>query len=547
MPALDLWYKNAVVYCVDVETYLDANGDGVGDFEGLTRRLDYLAGLGVTCIWLLPFYPTPNRDNGYDIMDFYSVDPRLGTLGDFVEFEHQARMRGIRVIIDLVVNHTSDQHPWFQAARADPDSRYRDYYVWSEVRPENAEQGVVFPGVQEAIWTHDEVAKAWYHHRFYHHQPDLNMSSPAVREEIRKVMGFWLELGVSGFRMDAAPFVIEDVEGDEQEAPLVYQYLRDFRDFLSWRSADAIILAEANVKPEKVLDYFGDGDRLQMMFNSWANQHLFLALAREQAEPLIRGLTSIPPIPERAQWVNFLRNHDEIDLGRLSTFEREETYRAFGPEPEMQLYERGIRRRLAPMLGGDQRRIALAFSLMFTLPGTPVIWYGQEIGMGDDLSLPERNSVRTPMQWCDEPNGGFSNAAPDKLIRPVVADRKFGYKRVNVSAQQRDPASLLNQIEKMIRVRKEHHEFGWGTWKVVDTTDPEAFALRCEHEGRVSVTVHNFSRRPCDTTLDLPAEELRELEEVHSDSEYPAPERGSGRMRLEGYGYRWFRRGRMGV
>jgi maltose alpha-D-glucosyltransferase / alpha-amylase len=547
MPGLDLWYKNAIVYCIDVETYLDANGDGVGDFEGLTRRLDYLAGLGVTCVWLLPFYPTPNRDNGYDVTDFYGVDPRLGTLGDFVEFLHQAHMRGIRVIIDLVVNHTSDQHPWFQAARRDANSPYRDYYVWSAERPANADEGVVFPGVQEAIWSYDRAAKAWYHHRFYQHQPDLNMSNPAVRAEIRKIMGFWLALGVSGFRMDAAPFVIEDLEGDDAEAPLLYHYLREFRDFLSWRTADAIILAEANVEPARVQEYFGDGNRLQMMFNFWVNQHLFLAFARQEPEPLVRALTSLPPIPEAAQWATFLRNHDEIDLGRLSTFERSDAFQAFGPEPEMQLYERGVRRRLAPMLDGDLRRLRLAYSLLFTLPGTPVLWYGEEIGMGDDLTLPERNSVRTPMQWCAEPNAGYSTGPADALIRPVVSEGEFGYERVNVADQQRDPDSLLNCIEKMIRVRKEHHEFGWGSWKPVDVDHASVFAIRCEYEGNVAMAVHNFSRKPCDTALDLPEDEWRDLFEILADSAYEPADHTAHRMHLEGYGYRWFRRGRLGL
>jgi maltose alpha-D-glucosyltransferase / alpha-amylase len=543
MPGLDLWYKNAVIYSVDVKTYMDGNGDGIGDFEGLTRRLDYLAGLGVTCLWLLPFYPTPDRDNGYDICDFYNVDPRLGDLGDFVEFMRQARMRGMRVIIDLVINHTSDEHPWFQAARTDPGSKYREYYIWSEEEPPNKEQGVVFPGVQEAIWTFDEQARAWYHHRFYHFQPDLNVASPTVRAEIRKIMGFWLELGISGFRMDAAPFVIEDTEGDEAEAPLIYDFLGEFRDFLSWRGVDAIILAEANVRMDKVMEYFGDGHRLQMMFNFWANQHLFLSFAREEAGPLVRGLTAVPPIPEMGQWANFLRNHDEIDLGRLSAFEREDAFRAFGPEPAMQLYERGVRRRLAPMLKGDQRRIRLAMSLLFTLPGTPVIWYGDEIGMGEDLSLPERNSVRTPMQWCAEPNAGFSTAPSECLIRPVVEGGAFGYRRVNASDQQRDPSSLLNYVEKMIRVRKEHREFGWGSWQVIDAQAPSVFALRVEHDGRASVAAHNLSRKPCDTILDLPEGEAGELVEVLADGDYPPADRKTGSIHLDGYGFRWFRRG----
>ncbi len=546
---LDLWYKNAVVYCVDVETYQDGNGDGVGDFPGLTWRLDYLAGLGVTCLWLLPFYPTPNRDNGYDVTDGYGIDPRLGSPGDFVEFMRQARMRGMRVIIDLVVNHTSDQHPWFQAARSDPQSPYRNYYVWSEEQPENAHEGVVFPGVQTRTWTYDQRAKAWYHHRFYQFQPDLNIASAAVRDEIRKIIGYWLELGISGFRMDAVPFVIEHTAGamDGEAPPLRYDYLSELRTFLSWRSADAIILAEANVEPGHVLEYFGKGDRLQMMFNFWANQHLFLALAREEAGPLVRALDALPELPDMGQWANFLRNHDEIDLGRLSTFERQEAYQAFGPDPAMQLYERGIRRRLAPMLGGNQRRLELAMSLLFSLPGTPVLWYGDEIGMGDNLSLPERNSVRTPMQWTAEPNAGFSTVPAEMLVRPVVDDRTYGYRRINAAAQQRDPGSLLNCVQRMIRARKEHPEFGRGTWRLVDALGPSTFAVLAEAHKEATVAVHNLSREPVETALDLPRDTVRQLSEVLSDQRYPDLDRRSGRMQLDGYGWRWFRFGTYGL
>ncbi|HET9200329.1 MAG TPA: alpha-amylase family protein, partial [Dehalococcoidia bacterium] len=386
MDTADRWYKNAIVYCLDVETFQDSDGDGVGDFQGLVSRLDYLWSLGVSCVWLLPFYPSPNRDNGYDVIDYYGVDPRLGNLGDAAEFLQGANERGIKVIIDLVVNHTSDQHPWFEAAR-DRDSQYREYYVWSDEEPADAEEGVVFPGVQESTWTFDEKAGAYYHHRFYKHQPDLNIGNQKVRQEIRRIMGFWLALGVSGFRIDAAPFLIELPSAGKDD--LTFEYLDDFYGFLSWHSAGAILLAEANVTHDQVLEYFGDGDRMQMIFNFFLNQHVFLALARGEAEPIVRALKKQPNIPPTAQWANFLRNHDEIDLGRLTEKERQECFEAFGPEPYMQLYERGVRRRLAPMLGGDRRRIEMAFSLAFSLPGTPVIWYGDEIGMGEDLSLPE--------------------------------------------------------------------------------------------------------------------------------------------------------------
>src|ERR1700733_13010067 len=407
----DLWYKNAVIYCLSISTFMDANGDGVGDFRGLMNRLDYLQGIGVTAIWLMPFQPSPFRDDGYDIADYYNVDPRYGTLGDFVEFTHGCKQRGIRVIIDLVVNHTSDQHPWFQDARSDPKSKHRDWYVWSKKKPKHASDGVVFPGVQRSPWNYDSRAQAWFFHRFYDFQPDLNTSHPEVQAEILKIMGFWIQLGVSGFRMDAVPFVIATKGANVRTPVEQYDMLRSFREFLQWRKGDAIILAEANVRPKTDMRYFGDdGERMQMMFNFHVNQHLFYALAAAVSRPLAKALKATKPRPATAQWGLFLRNHDELDLGRLTKAQREVVFKAFGPDKNMQLYDRGIRRRLAPMLGGDRRRLELAYSLMGTLPGTPVIRYGDEIGMGDNLDLPERNSARTPMQWSTEPHGGFTES-----------------------------------------------------------------------------------------------------------------------------------------
>lgn len=537
----DLWYKNAIVYCLDVETYMDSDGDGIGDFAGLTRRLNYLAGIGVTCLWLLPFYPSPNRDNGYDVMDYYNVDPRLGSLGDFVDFTRQARERGIRVIIDLVVNHTSDQHPWFQQARKDKTSKFRDYYVWSDHMPESAHEGVVFPGVQERIWTYDEQAQAYYLHRFYEHQPDLNITNSAVREEIAKIMGFWLELGVSGFRIDAAPFLIElkGIENAGIEDP--HAYLKDMREFLSWRRGDAILLAEANVGRDKIPEYFGQGDRMHMLFNFMVNQHLFLALARQRADALKQSLSTLPGIPATAQWANFVRNHDELDLGRLTRQEQAEIARAFDLTDDMWLYNRGPRRRLPPMLDGDQRRIKLAYSLMFSLPGTPVLRYGEEIGMGDDLSLPERNSVRTAMQWSKEQNGGFSTANSDQLVRPVISGGEYGYERLNVADQQRDPESLLNWFERLTRTRKDCPEFGWGTWQLIETSQACALAHRCEWRGSVVIAVHNLSEHACTIKLDLSAYESRHLYDLLQDQQYEAVENGQHEVELESYGYRWFR------
>ena len=386
----DLWYKNAIIYCLSVETYMDANGDGIGDFLGLTRRLDYLHGLGITAIWLMPFQVSPGRDDGYDVADYYGVDPRYGTLGDFVEFTHAAEQRGIRVLIDLVVNHTSNEHPWFKEARRDPNSKYRDWYIWSKKKPANANTGMVFPGVQKSTWSFDNQAKAWYFHRFYEFQPDLNTSNPEVQAEILKIMGFWIQLGVSGFRMDAVPFVIASKGPDVRKPGQDFDMLRMFREFVQWRQGDCIVLAEANVLPDTDMEYFGqDGDRMHMMFNFQVNQNLFYALASADIRPLVKALEATKPRPGTAQWGTFLRNHDELDLGRLTERQRQKVFAAFGPDPEMQLYERGIRRRLAPMLDGDRRRLELAYSLLFTLPGSPVIRYGDELGMGDDLKLPE--------------------------------------------------------------------------------------------------------------------------------------------------------------
>jgi maltose alpha-D-glucosyltransferase/alpha-amylase len=431
---------------------MDGNGDGVGDFVGLSERLPYLAGLGVTCVWLLPFFASPNRDNGYDVSDYYSVHPKHGSLGDFVEFMNHARALGIRVIVDLVVNHTSIEHPWFQHARRDDKSPFREWYVWSKERPENHDKGMVFPGVQKSTWTYDRAAKEYYFHRFYKFQADLNTHNKAVRGEISKIMGFWLELGVSGFRMDAVPFLIE-AKGAHVEHEQDFELLHEMRDFLQWRAGDAILLAEANVPPDESINYFGEyGDRLQAMLNFPVNQRLWYALATGDTEPLKWAIRETRRVPAQAQYLQFLRSHDECDLGRLTEEQRAKVFDACGPEKNMQLYNRGIRRRMAAMLQGDRRRIELAFSLLFTLPGTPMMQYGDEIGIWDDLSLPERECARTAMQWSGDHYGGFSRSS--KTLVPIVDDEEHGYKKVNVASMRRDPNSLLNWTERRIRWRK---------------------------------------------------------------------------------------------
>jgi maltose alpha-D-glucosyltransferase/alpha-amylase len=543
----DLWYKNAVIYSLSVGTFMDSNSDGIGDFTGLMRRLDYLHGLGITAIWLMPFQVSPHRDDGYDISDYYGVDPRYGTMGDFVEFTHGAKQRGIRVLIDLVVNHTSNEHPWFKVARKDPHSKYRDWYVWSKKKPTNADRGMVFPGVQKSTWTYDQEAKAWYFHRFYDFQPDLNTSHPEVQAEILKIMGFWIQLGVSGFRMDAVPFVISTKGPKVRKPEEQYDMLRVFREFLQWRQGDCIVLAEANVLPETDMEYFGrDGDRMHMMFNFQINQNLFYALASADSRPLIKALKATKPRPATAQWGMFLRNHDELDLGRLTEKERQTVFAAFGPDSDAQLYDRGIRRRLAPMFDGDRRRLELAYSLMFTLPATPVIRYGDEIGMGDDLKLPERNCARTPMQWSNEPHGGFTKGERPHI--PVISGGPYGHEHINAAIQRRHPDSLLNWTERIIRMRKEVPEVGWGDFVVIPSRDPSVLIMRYDWRNNWVLFVHNFDSKPREIAFLVglegeDAEHGRLLINLLSEDHSRADRNGKHCLVIEPYGYRWYRVG----
>ncbi|HYI23132.1 MAG TPA: alpha-amylase family protein [Candidatus Limnocylindrales bacterium] len=501
----DLWWKNAIIYCVDVDSFLDLDGDGVGDLPGLTQKIDYLAGIGVSCLWLQPFYPSPDRDNGYDITDYYGVDPRYGNLGHVVELIRSADERGMRVIADLVVNHTSVDHPWFQAA-GDRNSPYHDYYVWADDRPANAEEGVIFPGSQDSIWSYDKRVDRWYMHRFYEHQPDLNINNPRVREEIHRIIGFWLGLGLSGFRVDAVPFMIEQ-EGSTQAATSdPHDYLRDLRAFVSRRRGDAILLAEANEPLDKLPLFFGDehGDQMHMLFDFIGNQALYLALVRGDATPIARALRSRPAIPGTGQWANFVRNHDELSLDKLTNAQRQEVFAALAPEPDMRIFDRGIRRRLPAMVDGDRRRMELMYSLAFSLPGTPVLFYGEEIGMGDDQSLEGRNAVRTAMQWTSDSNAGFSMAPRDALPRPPVDKGPLGYRRVNVERQRERPGSFLSWFERLIRTRREWPEFGFGELNLPRTGDDAVLAHTLEwHNGQVLV-IHNLAGRTARVDLALP-------------------------------------------
>jgi maltose alpha-D-glucosyltransferase / alpha-amylase len=529
----EAWYRNAVIYSLSVESFMDGNGDGIGDFTGLVRRLDYIESLGIDALWLAPSQPSPNRDDGYDVADYYGIDPRLGSSGDFAQFMEEADGRGIKVLLDLVPNHTSDRHPWFRDACRDSGSPYRDWYVWSKKRPRDLRSGIVFPGVQRSTWSHQREARAWYFHRFLDFQPDLNTTNPRVREEIRRIAAYWLRLGVAGFRIDAVPFLLEKpVDGSKSKAPH-FEYLRELRESVQWHRGDGVLLGEANIVPREDAEYFADGDGLHMIFNFWVNQHLFLALATGDARPLAAALEATANIPAGAVWAHFLRNHDELDLGRLAANERKQVFERFAPDPTMRLYDRGIRRRLAPMLG-EPSRLKLAYSLLFALPGAPVLRYGEEIGMGENLRLKERNAIRTPMQWSGERQGGFSDA--ERLFRPAIDSGPYAYASVNVEDQLRRPDSLVRWMIEMIRVRQETPEVGSGAWRTLPTDAPGVLALRYDLGSSTVVTVHNLDDQPHELALRIDRR-LRSL----FDDEHPTNGSGTQRLRLSPFGYRWYR------
>ena len=538
----DLWWKNAVFYCLDVETFFDSDGDGCGDLRGLTERVDYLGGLGVSCLWLMPFYPSPNRDDGYDIVDFYGVDERMGTLGDLVELVRTARDRGIRVIADFVMNHTSDRHPWFRSACESRDSPYRDFYVWQDKKPKEKPGDVVFPDQENSNWAWSKEAGQWYLHRFYSHQPDLNVANPRVRDELAQIMGFWLDLGLSGFRIDAVPFLIEPVGMPGGAIVDPHELLRDLRAYVNRRSGDAILLGEVNLPAKEGRKFLGDedGDELHMLFDFLGNQALYLSLARGDAEPLRRTLRGAPAIPDSTAMARFVRNHDELSLDKLGEDERGEVFERFGPDKGMQLYGRGLRRRLPPMLDGDEAAIRMVYSLAFSLPGAAVLFYGEEIGMGENLAIDGRLAVRSPMQWSAERNGGFSMTEdPAALLRPVT-DGTFGAQHVNVAAQRRDPGSLLNWFERLIRRRRETPEIGFGTLMLLDVDEPSVLAHRCDWEGSTIVAIHELAGKAVQVRLALDDGEA--LVDLFADAEHELP----ATLRLAGHGAHWFRVRRRG-
>jgi len=532
------WYKNAIFYEVYVRAFKDSNGDGHGDLVGLTQKLDYLQDLGVDCLWLLPIYPSPLKDDGYDIADYYGVLPEYGDLDDLKALINAVHRRGMRIIIDLVLNHTSDQHPWFQAARKDRNSPFRDYYVWSDSDHKFSEARVIFLDTEESNWTWDDVANQYYWHRFYASQPDLNFENPAVQDEMLKVLDFWLEIGIDGFRVDAVPYLFEREGTNCENLPETHEYIRKLRRYLDANYPDRILLAEANQWPEDVRRYFGEGDEFHMGFHFPLMPRIFMALRKEDRSTIKWILDRTPEIPVNCQWCTFLRNHDELTLEMVTEEERQWMWQEYAPEPRMRL-NLGIRRRLAPLLDNNRRKVELAYSLLFSLPGSPIIYYGDEIGMGDNIWLFDRNGVRTPMQWDAKVNAGFSLANKESLYTSVIDNEEFGSERVNVASQSADPGSFYNIIRKMISIRKQHAAFGWGdlTWIDVGTNTVAAYWRKLD--GDNILIINNLSGQPQEIGWDFLDEKDRGIIDLISGKEISVY--SMIKKKLEPFEYLWLK------
>ena len=535
-----LWYKDAVIYETHVKAFADSNGDGIGDFAGLISKLDYLEALGVTCLWLLPFFPSPLRDDGYDVADYRGVHPSYGSLEDFERLVAEAHRRDLHIIIELVVNHTSDQHPWFlRAMHAAPGSCERDYYVWSDTDEKFQEARIIFTDTERSNWTWEPTARAYYWHRFFSHQPDLNFDNPKVLEEIFQVMAHWLDLGVDGFRLDAIPYLVEREGTSCENLPQTHEVLRRIRAFVEERYPGRLLLAEANQWPWDVRPYFGDGDECHMAFHFPVMPRIFMSLRQEDAAPLIDIMKRTPEIPPNCQWGLFLRNHDELTLEMVTGDEREYMVMAYARDPRARL-NLGIRRRLAPLVDNSLRRIELLTSLLFSLPGTPILYYGDELGMGDDVLRPDRDGVRTPMQWSSDRNAGFSKADPTALYSQPISDPVYGASAVNVEAQERDPSSLLHWMRNMIRLRKQFRVFGRGTLEFVDVENPRVMAYVRRWGDDVILCVANFSRHAQPAELDLSAFEGATPTELLGFTPFPTIGKAPYFLSLGAYGFYWF-------
>ncbi|HLL77049.1 MAG TPA: maltose alpha-D-glucosyltransferase [Pyrinomonadaceae bacterium] len=534
-----LWYRDAVFYEVYVRGFYDSNHDGIGDFRGMLEKLDYLEWLGVDCLWLLPIYPSPLRDGGYDIADFYSILPEYGTLEDFKQFLDEAHRRGIRVITDLVVNHTSDQHPWFQEAVSSPDSPKRDWYVWSDDPNKYHEARIIFLDTEKSNWTWHEGAQAFYWHRFFSHQPDINYDNPEVRQAMLDVVDFWLGLGVDGFRVDAVPYLYEREGTNCENLPETHGFLKTLRAHVEEKFPNALLLGEANQWPEDVVEYFGGGREFHMNYHFPIMPRLFMALRQQDRRPIVEILERTPDIPENAQWGMFLRNHDELTLEMVTDEERDYLYNEYAKDRRMRL-NLGIRRRLAPLLDNSRRQIELLHALLFSLPGSPFLYYGDEIGMGDNIYLGDRDGVRTPMQWSSDRNAGFSKADFEKLYFPVINNPVYGYNSVNVETQQRYPTSLLHWMRRMILLRKEHNVFGRGTMTFVKPENRKIFAFTREHEGETVLCVFNLSGSAQPVNMDLRRHSGTTPVEMLGNTEFPPVGDWPYQLALAPYGFYWF-------
>ncbi|MEY9838900.1 maltose alpha-D-glucosyltransferase [Streptacidiphilus sp. EB103A] len=543
------WFKRAVFYEVLVRSFQDSNGDGIGDLRGLTSKLDYLQWLGVDCLWLPPFFASPLRDGGYDVADYTAVLPEFGDLADFVEFVDSAHQRGMRVVIDFVMNHTSDQHPWFQASRNDPDGPYGDYYMWADDDKAYADARVIFVDTETSNWTFDPVRKQYFWHRFFSHQPDLNFENPAVQEEILAALRFWLDLGIDGYRLDAVPYLYAEEGTNSENLPRTHEFLKRVRAEIDASYPDTVLLAEANQWPEDVVDYFGDyskgGDECHMAFHFPVMPRIFMAVRRESRYPVAEILAKTPKIPDNCQWGIFLRNHDELTLEMVTDEERDYMYAEYAKDPRMRANV-GIRRRLAPLLDNDRNQIELFTALLMSLPGSPVLYYGDEIGMGDNIWLGDRDGVRTPMQWTPDRNAGFSSADPGRLNLPTIMDPVYGYQVTNVEAQMSSTSSLLHWTRRMIEIRKLNPAFGLGSYAELPSSNPAVLAfvrkLTLPDGGDdIVMCVNNFSRFAQPTELDLPEFEGRHPVELIGGVRFPAIGTLPYLLTLAGHGFYWFR------
>ena len=532
------WYQEAVFYEVYIRAFADGNGDGIGDFIGLTQKLDYLQELGVTCLWILPMYPSPLIDDGYDIADYYGIHPDYGTLDDFKAFLEAAHARGMRVIADLVMNHTSDQHPWFQSARASRVSPFRDYYVWSDTDQLYKEARIIFIDTQTSNWQWDAQTQQYYWHRFYPQQPDLNYDQPAVRQAIIDVLHYWASLGLDGFRADAVPYLFERPGTNCENLPETHAYLKEVRRALSTRYPDRILLAEANQWPQDVRPYFGDEDEFHMAFHFPVMPRIYMSLAREDYRPIVEIMRATPPIPPSCQWCIFLRNHDELTLEMVTPEEREFMWNTYAPDPRMRL-NLGIRRRLAPLMGGDRRKILLLNSILFTLPGSPILYYGDELGMGDNIQLPDRNGVRTPMQWDASPNAGFSSAPVQRLYSPVIDDPIYGYQKVNAAQQRNDPNSLWSAICHLIALRKQHLVLSYGNLTFVEGPNPACLAYYRGLDEQRILALHNLSGGTQTFTGTWDGLQKTILRDLVTGIEFPVSQDGGLNLQLQPYQFLW--------